>query len=122
MLAVLKAMSEIIYKVVRSAEWHSAGEAGVFNGSADDKRDGFIHLSRAAQLRTTLEKHFAGEDGLLLVSLDMGRFGPELRWEPSRGGEYFPHLYGPLKLTLVHCVVPIHHDSDGRAILPSDIP
>jgi len=122
MLAVLKAMSEIIYKVVRTAEWDSAREAGVFNGSADDKRDGFIHLSRAAQLRTTLERHFAGEDGLLLVSLDMGRFGPELNWEPSRGGEYFPHLYGPLKLTLVHCVVPIHHDSDGRAILPSDIP
>jgi len=122
MLAVLKAMSEIIYKVVRTAEWDSAREAGVFNGSTDDKRDGFIHLSRAAQLRTTLEKHFAGEDGLLLVSLDMGRFGPELRWEPSRGGEYFPHLYGPLKLTLVYCVVPIHHDSDGRAILPSDIP
>ncbi len=122
MLGVLSAMSEIIYKVVRTAEWDSAREAGVFNGSADDKRDGFIHLSRAAQLRTTLERHFAGEDGLLLVSLDMGRFGPELRWEPSRGEEYFPHLYGPLKLALVHCVVPIHRDGDGRPILPPDIP
>ena len=115
-------MSEIIYKVVRTAEWVGAREAGVFNGSADDKRDGFIHLSRAAQLRTTLVKHFAGEDSLLLVSLDVDGFGPELKWEPSRGGEHFPHLYGLLKLTLVHSVVPIKCDGDGRAILPSDIP
>jgi uncharacterized protein (DUF952 family) len=122
MLGVLRAISEIIYKVVRRAEWDSAREAGVFNGSADDKRDGFIHLSRAAQLRTTLAKHFAGEDDLLLVSLDADGFGPELKWEPSRGGEYFPHLYGPLKLTLVRSVVPIERDADGRAILPSDIP
>src|SRR5258708_390442 len=122
MLGVLSAMSEIIYKVVRTAEWDSAREAGVFNGSADDKRDGFIHLSRAAQLRTTLERHFAGEDGLLLVSLDMGRFGPELRWEPSRGEEYFLHLYGPLNLALVHFVRPIHRYVDGRPILPPDIP
>jgi uncharacterized protein (DUF952 family) len=115
-------MSEIIYKVVRTAEWNSAREAGIFNGSADDQRDGFIHLSRAAQLRTTLAKHFAGQDDLLLVSLEVDGFGPELKWEPSRGGEYFPHLYGSLKLTLVHSVVPLHCDGDGRATLPSDIP
>ena len=121
MLGVPRAMSEIIYKIVRTAEWDSAREAGIFNGSPDDKRDGFIHLSRATQLRTTLAKHFAGEDGLLLVSLEVDGFGAELKWEPSRGGEYFPHLYGPLKLTLAHAVVPIHCDGDGRAVLPSDI-
>src|ERR1700704_3775603 len=114
-------MSEIVYKVVRTAEWDSAREAGVFKGSPDDQRDGFIHLSRASQLRTTLEKHFAGEDGLLLVSLHVDRFGLELKWEPSRGGENFPHLYGPLKLTLAHSVVPIHRDGDGRPILPSNV-
>ena len=72
-------MSETVYKVVRTAEWDRAREAGVFQGSADDERDGFIHLSRAAQLRATLEKHFAGEDGLLLVSLHVEGFGPELK-------------------------------------------
>lgn len=114
-------MSEIIYKIVRTSEWDHAREARVFKGSPDDQRDGFIHLSRAAQLRTTLEKHFAGENGLLLVSLRVDRFGPELKWEPSRGGENFPHLYGPLKLALAHSVVPIHRDGDGRPILPSDL-
>ena len=121
MLGVLRAMSEIIYKVVRTAEWDSAREAGVFKGSADDERDGFIHLSRASQLRTTLEKHFAGEDGLLLVSLHVDGFGPELKWEPSRGGESFPHLYGPLRLASVHSLVPIHRDGDGRPVLPWDL-
>ena len=120
MLGVLRAMREIIYKVVRTAEWNSAREAGVFKGSTDDERDGFIHWSRAVQLRTTLERHFAGEDGLLLVSLHVDGFGPELKWEPSRGGENFPHLYGTLKLTSVHSVTPIHRDKDGRSILPSD--
>jgi uncharacterized protein (DUF952 family) len=114
-------MSEMIYKVARASEWASACEAGAFNGSADDIRDGFIHLSRAAQLKTTLEKHFAGEDGLLLVALDPSGFGPELKWETSRGGEHFPHFYGSLKLTSVHSVVPIHRDGEGHAILPLDI-
>jgi uncharacterized protein (DUF952 family) len=113
-------MSEIIYKVVRTAEWDSAREAGVFKGSADDERDGFIHLSRAVQLRATLERHFAGEEGLLLVAVDTGGLGRELKWEMSRGGENFPHLYGTLKLTSVHSVTPIHRDKDGRSILPSD--
>lgn len=114
-------MSEVVYKIVRAAEWDGAREAGVFEGSADDERDGFIHLSRAAQLRTTLEKHFAGEDGLLLVSLRVDGLGGDLKWERSRGGENFPHLYAPLKLTCAHSVVPIHRDSEGNAILPSDL-
>jgi uncharacterized protein (DUF952 family) len=114
-------MSEMIYKIVRAAEWASACEAGVFGGSADDERDGFIHMSRAAQLRTTLERHFAGEDGLLLITLDAGGLGPALKWETSRGGESFPHLYGSFKLTLAHSVVPIHRDNDGRPIVPSDV-
>jgi uncharacterized protein (DUF952 family) len=114
-------MSEMIYKIVRAAEWATACESGVFTGSLDDERDGFIHFSRAAQLRRTLEKHFAGEDGLFLVAIDTGRLGPQLKWEVSRGGADFPHLYGPLKLALADSVVPIHRDGDGRAILPSDV-
>ena len=113
-------MGEILYKVARAAEWDAARKAGIFTGSADDERDGFIHLSRGTQLKATLEKHFAGEEGLLLLSLDAEGLGPELKWEASRGGERFPHLYGPLRLTSVRSVVPIRRDGDGRPILPSD--
>ena len=114
-------MGEMLYKVARAAEWDAARKVGVFTGSADDERDGFIHLSRGTQLKATLEKHFAEEDGLLLVALDIAALGPALKWEASRGGENFPHLYGPLKLTSVHSVVPIRRDGDGRPILPSDV-
>jgi uncharacterized protein (DUF952 family) len=113
-------MGELIYKILREPEWQSAREDGVFNGSADDKRDGFIHLSRGGQLKATFEKHFAGAEDLLLVALDAGTFGPELKWEISRGGDHFPHLYGPLKLTSVISIVAIHFDADGHAILPLD--
>ncbi|HMI97791.1 MAG TPA: DUF952 domain-containing protein [Micropepsaceae bacterium] len=114
-------MSELVYKVARAAEWDAARKLGVFSGSVDDVRDGFIHLSRAAQLKGTLEKHFAGEEGLLLVTLDVDGLGPALKWEASRSGEHFPHLYGPLKLTAVNSAVPIQRDGDGHPILPSDI-
>jgi len=114
-------MSEWVYKIARASEWALARKAGVFTGSADDLRDGFIHLSRASQLKATLEKHFAGEDGLLLVALDADALGPELKWEISRGGERFPHLYGPLYLTSVLSADPIRRDDGGRAILPSEL-
>ena len=114
-------MGEMVYKLARTAEWDAARKAGVFTGSADDERDGFIHLSRGPQLKATLEKHFAGEEGLLLVALDIDALGSTLKWEASRGGESFPHLYAPLKLTSVHSVVPIRRDGDGRPILPADV-
>jgi uncharacterized protein (DUF952 family) len=114
-------MGDMVYKVARAVEWDAARKAGVFTGSADDERDGFVHLSRGAQLKATLEKHFAGEEGLLLLALDIDGLGPELKWEASRGGESFPHLYGPLKLTSVHSVAPIRRDGDGGPMLPSDM-
>ena len=115
-------MTVWIYKIVRQHEWDEVQKTGIFTGSADDRRDGFIHLSTAGQLRTTFSKYFASEDNLLLVTLEAGLFGPALKWEPSRGGEDFPHLYGDLPSEFVHAVTPIHRGGDGRPSFPPEIP
>jgi uncharacterized protein (DUF952 family) len=90
-----------IYKICRPDEWAEAERAGVFRGSPDDKRDGFIHFSTAAQIPETVEKYFAGESDLVLVAVGAAKLGAALKWEPSRGGALFPHLYGDLSLTAV---------------------
>jgi uncharacterized protein (DUF952 family) len=115
-------MIDRVYKIARQAEWDKAEKTGIFTGSADDSRDGFIHLSSAGQLRTTFDKYFSGEDNLLLVTLQARRLGPALRWELSRGGQEFPHLYAALPLTSVHCVEAIRRGPDGRPIFPPEIP
>ena len=97
----------LIYKILSRAEWEAACEAGVFLSSAVDVKDGFIHFSTADQWRETLEKHFAGQADLLLVAVEAGDLGPELKWEPSRGGALFPHLYGPLSTGLAVSVRPV---------------
>lgn len=91
-----------IFKIVPAALWREAEEAGVFTGSPVDLRDGFIHFSTAEQLQETAEKHFAGQTGLLLVAVDADQLA--VRWEPSRGGALFPHLYGDLPLSAVQSV------------------
>ncbi len=93
-----------IYKVCSTAEWQAAASAGVFRGSAVDLRDGFIHFSTGAQLAETLRRHFAGQVDLVLVEVDPAELGALLRWEPSRGGELFPHLYGHLPVALARRV------------------
>ena len=90
-----------IYKVLRAAEWAHAQASGVFGGSADDLRDGFIHFSTAGQLNATIDRHFAGERDLVVLEVDAAALGDALVWEPSRGGALFPHLYGELPLTAV---------------------
>jgi uncharacterized protein (DUF952 family) len=102
----------MIYKLLTTAEWDAAREAGHFAGSAVDREDGFIHLSAAGQLVETARRHFATATGLTLLVVDPAVLGPRLRWEPSRGGELFPHLYGTLPVT---AVVEAH-------ALPADIP
>lgn len=87
----------LVYKVMREGEQSSLDRDGVFAGSADDRRDGFIHLSTAEQLAATLDRHFAGETGLWLATLDTHALGAALKWEPSRGGALFPHLYRPIE-------------------------
>ena len=89
----------MIYKICTSAEWREAEERGSFTGSAVDVADGFIHFSTAAQVEETARRHFAGETDLVLVAVDPAALGDALKWEPSRGGDLFPHLYGALPAT-----------------------
>ena len=86
----------MIYKILRPSELAAFAAAGETTGSPDDLRDGFIHFSTAAQAPETAGKYFSGEDGLWLLACDEAALGPALRWEPSRGGALFPHLYRPL--------------------------
>ena len=90
-----------IYKICRHEEWNAAERDQVFRGSPDDLRDGFIHFSTAAQVPGTFEKYFASETGLVLVAVDTRSLGEALKWEPSRDGALFPHLYGELALDAV---------------------
>jgi len=94
-------MTALIYKILSAQEWQAAERDGVYRGSADDRRDGFIHFSTAAQTPGTYEKYFAGHSDLMLLAVDATALASALRWEPSRGGELFPHLYGPLPLLAV---------------------
>lgn len=87
----------LVYKIFRRPEWDDLVARGETLGAPVDLADGYIHLSTAAQVTETAARHFAGESDLVLVALDAGRLGPELRWEPSRGGQLFPHLYRPLR-------------------------
>ena len=96
-----------IYKVLRPQEWAEAQARGFFAGSADDVRDGFIHFSTAEQLEGTIERHFAGAADIVVLEIDGARLAEDLKWEPSRGGALFPHLYGDLPLSAV-----------GRTVIP----
>ena len=108
-----------IYKICEHKQWSDAERESVFPGSAVDYADGYIHFSTAAQVAATAGKHFAGMTGLVIVAVDAEALGPMLKWEPSRGGAVFPHLYGPLPLAAVRWVKPIRLDDDGRHILPA---
>jgi uncharacterized protein (DUF952 family) len=102
-----------VYKIIASADWEAAARAGVFEGAAIDLRDGYIHLSTAVQAPETARLHFAGQAGLALLRIDAAALGAALRWEPSRGGDLFPHLYAPLACELVEAVTEIILDGDG---------
>jgi uncharacterized protein (DUF952 family) len=114
-------MAEPVYKVLSEAAFEEAWTAGRFDGSSDDARDGFIHLSAGHQLAATLAAHFAGQDGLVLVALDVERLGPSLKWETSRGGARFPHLYAPLDLGAVLWSEPLTLGPDGRHVVPEGV-
>ena len=108
-----------IYKICTAAEWHEAEHAGIYRGSAVDHRDGFIHFSTAGQAAETASKWFAGQRDLVLVAIDGDALGDRLKWEPSRGGALFPHLYGDLELKAVLRVDPLPLDASGRHVFPS---
>jgi uncharacterized protein (DUF952 family) len=86
----------LVYKICRAQDWREAAAQGTYRGSPDDHRDGFIHLSAGHQLRGTAKCHFAGQTDLVLVTFDAAALGSLLKWEPSRGGELFPHVYGAI--------------------------
>jgi len=103
----------LIYKIVGRAAWDAAVEAGRFDGAAIDLQDGYIHFSTAAQAQETAARHFRGQAGLVVAAFDSEDLGPQLRWEPSRGGQLFPHLYGPLDPALAKDVTPAPLGGDG---------
>ena len=108
----------ILYKICRGTEWEAAKAAGTYAGSADDLRDGFIHLSTGGQVRHTAQRHFAGQRDLVLVALDEKRFGPALRYEPGRDGALFPHLYGRLDPVMALWVKPLPIAPTGEHVFP----
>ncbi len=111
-----------IYKICPADLWRAAERTGLFAGSPVDLRDGYIHFSTAVQLAETAAKHFAGQDDLVLVAIDAGALGAALKFEPSRGGALFPHLYGALPLAAVTRVRPLRLGPDGRHVLPEAAP
>lgn len=110
---------EPIYKILPADDWAAAQAAGVYQGSVHDARDGFIHFSTAAQAAETAAKHFAGQRDLVLLAVDPAPLGAALKWEPSRGGALFPHLYAPLPVEAVSAVHELPLGPDGRHIFPS---
>ena len=109
----------LIYKIVPRPLWQQAQAVGLFTGATVDLVDGFIHFSAADLVAATAAKHFAGQDGLLLVAVEAEALGDDLRWEASRGGALFPHLYAPLRVDQARSVEPLplavdgHHDLSG---------
>lgn len=108
----------MIYHMCPSEAWHAAIAAGCYEGTADDRRDGFIHFSTAEQIADSARRHRAGQTGLVLIAVDPTRLGERLRWEKSRGGALFPHLYGPLLPAEAASVAPLPLGPDGQHILP----
>ncbi len=109
-----------IYKILRAEEWAELQAKGVNQGAPIDVADGYVHFSTADQVRETAAKHFAGEDGLILAALDANALGSTLKWEVSRSGVKFPHLYAPLRLADVvwHAPLPL---VDGAHVFPEDL-
>lgn len=110
-----------IYKVLGRDEWESAVAQGVFEGSAVDRRDGFIHFSTAPQLRETVRRHFAARADLMLLAIEADALGASLKWEKSRGGDLFPHLYAPLSIDKIHHAAHLPWRGEAHDF-PSDIP
>ena len=111
-----------IYKICPASAWREAERQGVYRGSADDVRDGFIHFSTASQVAGTAKKHFFGQTGLFLIEVDADVLGKALRWETSRNDELFPHLYGELDLGAVTGVLSMLAQSDGNHDIPELVP
>ncbi|WP_114428143.1 DUF952 domain-containing protein [Phyllobacterium bourgognense] len=111
-------MTQLIYKIAPRALWQAAEARGVFDGAPIDHAGGYIHFSTAAQAVETVAKHFAGQNDLVLIAVETERLGTALRYEVSRGGDLFPHLYAPLPLDAVSWIKPLPLGSDGKHKFP----
>ena len=111
-------MAHVIYKICRANEWRAAEQVGAFRGAAIDLSDGYIHFSTGEQVAETAARHFAGQGDLVLVAVAAAALGPALKWEPSRGGALFPHLYGALTPDAVLWVKPLPIGGEGRHMFP----
>ncbi|WP_099867927.1 DUF952 domain-containing protein [Pararhizobium haloflavum] len=111
-------MHSTIYKLAPKAQWAEAEARGQFTGAPIDHQDGYIHFSTAEQVEETAAKHFKGADDLLLIAVDPAKLGDLLKYEPSRGGALFPHLYGPLPLSAVLSVEELPLGEAGRHQFP----
>ena len=111
----------IIYHMCRAEEWQQAIVSGSYPGSSQDAADGFIHFSTAAQVAESAAKHRAGQDGLVLLTVDAEALGEDLWWEPSRGGQLFPHLYAALPVPAVRRADPLPLGADGRHVFPPHV-
>lgn len=105
------------YKILTADQW-AALDADTFAGTPVDAADGFVHLSTAAQLGETLDLHFAGQKDLVIAAIDLLALGPAVRWEPSRRGDLFPHVYAPLTRGAVIAWCDLERDSTGAVRLP----
>ena len=112
------ARPKTIYRILTQQAWAEAQAEGTFRGSEHDVRDGFIHFSTAVQLAETAAKHYARMTGLVLLWVDVEPLAQALRWEASRGGALFPHLYGALPLYAVSRSAPLELDANGVHVLP----
>ena len=111
----------MIYKICDHQTWQAAITRGTFEGSDADRKDGFIHFSGAAQVRDTAAKHFAGQTDLLLIEFHDRDLGDDLKWEVSRGGERFPHLYGPLDVSLATQTWELKLSDEGQHVFPDAV-
>lgn len=112
------AMGDLVFKICSHASWREAEAAGCYGGAPVDVADGYIHLSTATQVGKTATKHFAGQSDLVLIAIDTDVLGSALKWEPSRGGDLFPHLYGDLPVAAVSWVRPLPVGAKGRHVFP----
>jgi uncharacterized protein (DUF952 family) len=111
-----------IYKILTTHQWQAAEASGRFEGARIDRSDGFIHFSDAATVRETAARHFAGQGDLLLAAVDTSGFGNTLKWEVSREGALFPHLYAALPLEAVRWIKPLPLGADGNHVFPAALP
>jgi len=113
--------ADAIYHMCRRDEWEAALVAGSYPGSSQDQADGFIHFSTASQVRESAARHRAGQDGLILLSVDPEPLGEALKWEASRGGQLFPHLYCALPVSAVRRHDPLPMGTDGSHMFPEHV-